>query len=199
MVGTPFCDKRHSVANMRLSSGFDGGPSPNRYSNGNGGGYYGGQRPDNFAPGPSGPPRRFPNQRMASDPNLLSGQRPYPPQHAHQFSQDTVNTGMSNGSDSTGPWANSTDPSSENSSIDRVQTAPKPYENGYGPNGYQGPIPEDGAYPMKGGAMPVQPPSSQRRPIALGNSVGPAELPSTKRPEPEKRKSWLKRRFSKNE
>lgn len=193
----------------RFRAGYEGPMSPSRYSNGNGGGYYGSQR-DSYGPGPSGPPRRYPAQRMASEPMLQGGPRPYP--HGHQASQDTMITGMTNGSDSTGPWANSTDPSSENSSIERGPSAQKPhgeyppngyghngYQNGYGGGGFEGPIPEEGgAYP---GAPPVQPPYGARRPIPLGNTTSGAapELPSTKRPEPEKRKSWLKRRFSKKE
>ncbi|CAK4031973.1 Hypothetical predicted protein [Lecanosticta acicola] len=197
--------RRPSLAN-RMAPGFDG---QNRWSTAqpNGGGYYGGQRPDSFAPGP---PRRFaPPPRNQSDPMMYGHQpRPYP--HGHQASQDTMHTGVTNGSDSTGPWANSTDPSSENSSVERGPSAMKPYPdhpvnnghgppNGYGPGGYgqgsvDGPIPEDGAY--TGGA--VQPPQPTRRPIPLGNSGDPiTELPSSKRPEPEKRKSWLARRFSK--
>lgn len=182
----------------RLAAGYEAGPNHNRYANGNGGGYYGGQRAESMVGGP----RRHPNNRMVSESMMYGQQRPYP-QHAHQLSQDT-------GSDSTGPWANSTDPSSENSSIDRIAPPAKPYgengyppnaygNNGYSPNGFQGPIPEEGGYPMRGGAPPVQAP--ERRPIPLGNSgdapLPPGNLPSTKRPEAEKRKSWLSRRFSK--
>lgn len=194
-------------AGSRRNSGYGiDAYNQNRTMNSNNGGYYGGQRPDSYAAGPSGPPRRYPASRMNSEPMMYNnGQRPHP--HAHQHSQDTMNTGVTNGSDSTGPWANSTDPSSENSSIERGQ-APNGYpHNGYGPNGYgaggfQNGIPEDGAYPINGGAPPVQPPYGARRPIALGNSdvaTPPGNLPSTKRPEPEKRKSWLKRAFSKKE
>lgn len=192
----------YSALANQLAAGYDNGPNQNRYAYGNGGGYYGGQRAESIS---MGGPRRHPNHRMGSDP-MMYGQRPYP-QHAHQQSQDA-------GSDSTGPWANSTDPSSENSSIDRIAPPAKPYgENGYQPNGYahngygpnghgynQGPIPEEGGYPMRGGAPPVQAP--ERRPIPLGNSGDaplppPGQLPSTKRPEPEKRKSWFGRKFSK--
>lgn len=193
----------------RLLAGYDGGPNPNRYSSFNMGGYYGGGPQS-----PQGPPRRHPAQRMQSEPMMGHPHaRPYG-QHGHQVSQDTVYTGMTNGSDSTGPWANSTDPSSENSSIDRVQAA-RPYPdhpaNGYGPNGYnqngygggyEGTIPEEGGYPMHGGAPPVQPPygaAPARRPIPLGNSKSSNAIEPAKysRPEPEKRKSWLSRRFSK--
>lgn len=194
--------RTHSSLANRLAIGYDAGPNQNRYANGNGGGYYGGQRAESMVGG--GGPRRHPNARMGSE-SMMYGQRQYP-QHAHQQSQDT-------GSDSTGPWANSTDPSSENSSIDRIAPPAKPYgengypnnaygQNGFGPgqHGFQGAIPEEGgSYPMRGGAPPVQAP--ERRPIPLGNSgdapMPGGSLPSTKRPEAEKRKSWLSRRFSK--
>lgn len=192
-------NKRQPVANrMSASIGLDGGPHTNRSANG---GYYGGQR------GCYGgcPPRGQYAQRMASEPMMSSG-RPYPPQHGHQYSQDTVATGYTNGSDSTGPWANETNPSSENSSVERGPASQKYPEyatnngygpNGYGPGGFQEGIPEEGgAYP--GSAPAVQPPPSARRPIPLGNSGDPiTQLPSSKRPGPEKRKSWLGRRFSK--
>ncbi|EGP87560.1 unnamed protein product [Zymoseptoria tritici ST99CH_1A5] len=187
--------------NRRISGyGYDAGPQQPRQMNG---GYYGEQRPGQYG---NGPARRYPTSRMSSEP-MTYGQRPYG-QHAYQHSADTMATG---GSDSTGQWANSTDPSSENSSIDRAAAAARPYNengypqpgypqnNGYGPNGFQGSIPEDGAYPMRGGPAPNQAP--QRRPIALGNSGDappPSSLPSSKRPaEPEKKKGWLSRRFSK--
>ena len=166
---------------------------------------------------------------MQSDPPLYGQPRPYP-QHGHHQSHDTVYTGVTNGSDSTGPWANSTDPSSENSSIDKVTAMNKPttpmngYGN-YGSDGYNGPIMEEqggyGDYPQRNrygqpsgyppqngygrpnGAPSVQAPNAGRRPIPLSNSGEMAStpgggLPSAQRKEPEKRKSWLKRRFSKN-
>lgn len=196
--------RRMPYANNR-TSGFVDGPVPNnRHGNGAGGGYYGGQR-ESYG-GPSGRPRY--GRGMQSEP-MMQG-RPYPPQHAHQHSQDTMNT--AHGSDSTGPWNSGTDPSSENSSIDKNYPQNghpngNGYQNGYGPNNFSGPIPEEGGpYPVKpgyGGAPAVQPPNA-RRPIPLGNSdsmstMPSGSLPSAKRPEPEKRKSWLKRRFSKKE
>lgn len=187
--------RRSAFAN-RVAAGFENGP-PNRF----GGGYYGSRL--NPANGPGGPSQpRYGMQRGQSEPFMA--QRPYP-HHGHQQSQDTVNTGMTNGSDSTGPWANSTDPSSENSSIDKNYQANGYQQNGYGQNGFGG-IPEEGGVYPQNGAPPVQPPNGQRRPIPLGNSSGGppptmpgGQLPSTKRPEKEKRKSWLGRRFSKRE
>ncbi|PIA93548.1 hypothetical protein CB0940_04491 [Cercospora beticola] len=205
-------DQSNGYGQSRRNSAYgnNGGPQP-RYGNGNGGGYYG-NRPEGYGPGPSRPPYGAP--RMQSEPNMP---RPYPPQHGHQYSQDTMATAVTNGSDSTGPWANSTDPSSENSSIDKNYQQNGYGQNGYGQSGYgqngyshngygsgsPGPIPEDGAYPMKHGGA-VQPPNGARRPIPLGNtssygtpSPAPGSLPSSKRPEPEKRKSRLSRMFSK--
>ncbi|KAF2719932.1 hypothetical protein K431DRAFT_286241 [Polychaeton citri CBS 116435] len=196
--------------NSSYGNGYDQGPSPGRHSQMGSGGYYANRSPsgyDNGYPnggGPSSSRQRYP-PRMQSDHGVRYPGNP--PQHGYHSSYDTVNTGAS---DSTGPWGNSTDPSSENSSLDRVNATMKP-QDGYpagaypNPNGFQGPIPEEQGsgsynpgYPAQG--MPVQPPAG-RRPIALGNSTSspPTKLPTGSRPEPEKRKSWLKRRFSKKD
>lgn len=184
--------RRGSVAN-RLS-GMD---SPGRHS-AMGGGYYGGQREQGQ------PPRMRYSNRMMSDGGMYNQGRPYP-QHGYHQSQDTMNTGMTNNSDSTGPWASGTDPSSENSSIDRNVVGgngKQPAEgHGYGNNYSSPPIMEEQGANGYGG--PVRPPPEARRPIALGNTTaapGPGgSLPVSTRPEPEKKKSWLKRRFSKKE
>lgn len=206
--------RRRSVANA-LTAGYESGPSPNRQSMmGGGGGYYG-DRPTSHYGGPQ-PRQRYGSNRVQSESHIYNGQRPYPPQHGYHQSNDTVGT---NGSDSTGPWANSTDPSSENSSIDKNMVSANgkqpadPYvqqngANGYGPNGGYGSqtiMEEGGAH---GG--PVQPPyahqpqqQQRRAPIPLGNSgdapLAPGKLPPSTRPEQEKKKGWLKRRFSKKE
>ena len=94
--------------------------------------------------------RRF-GQRNTSDPALYgnSVQQGVCPSHGHQQSYDTVGT-LSSGSHITDQWGNSTDPSSENSSLDRVQPAPKPdLGEAYGLIGFggapqfQGPIFEE--------------------------------------------------------
>lgn len=176
------------------------------------GGYYGNRRPDSYAEGPRG---RY-NNRGSSYNN---GNGVYNQHHGYHQSYDTVNSGQTYGSDSTGPWTNNTDPSSENSSLDRINATSKPQQDGmYGaPNGHGGyprPIPEDGMYAPQqqhgyGGGGPVQPPGGQRKPIPLGGSGGDSgysaagaapprgSLPSTARAEPEKKKGWLKKRFSK--
>lgn len=259
---------RHTNTNIRV--GNEGRPDSmamgNRYGmQQNGGGYYGNQN------GFNGPPRpaRYGNNRFQSDPQTYN-QRPYQ-HHGYHQSYDTVNTGYTNGSDSTGPWANSTDPSSENSSIDRTMNKPGTPMDGYGSygsNGYHGPIMEESAanaygeypeqqdfqynyngqsrpqdsfaaqqayyaqqqrdayeqqqqqqsgYGMQGGAYgrhnsagAVQPPqpsaSGGRRPIPLNSNgssgsngmrnQGPP--PVARQEKQEKRKSWIKRRFSKD-
>ncbi|RMZ09496.1 hypothetical protein D0860_04218 [Hortaea werneckii] len=193
--------RRRSGANVL--PGYD---TPGRQS-AMSGGYYGGQR-DSYM---NGPPRMRYGNRMMSDGNMYNGQgRPYP-HHGYQQSQDTMHTGVTNGSDSTGPWASGTDPSSENSSIDRNMAGgngngkqpaesygyngynngySNGYSNGYG-NGYASPpIAEE-----HGG--PVQAPPPARQPISLGSSAPGGSLPSAARAEPEKKKGWLKKRFSK--
>jgi len=198
--------RRRSGANVL--SGYD---SPGRQS-AMSGGYYGGQR-DSYM---NGPPRMRYGNRMMSDGNMYNGQgRPYP-HHGYQQSQDTMHTGVTNGSDSTGPWASGTDPSSENSSIDRNMAGgngngkqpaesygyngynngySNGYSNGYG-NGYGSPpIAEEQGAGGHGG--PVQAPPPARQPISLGSSAPGGSLPSAARAEPEKKKGWLKKRFSK--
>jgi hypothetical protein len=175
----------------------------------------------------------------------------------YQQSYETATTASGSApSYGTEPWANSTDPSSENSSFDRLQQVPPPppkgemgehygfngfgggpdlqqrtimeeqgydgygygapqhgYEydqNGYGQDGY---YEQNGYSPQAAGEMPPPPPPHQAKPNL---PRAPSKLQSSRRPlnsptqqydaygapvQPEggeKRKSWLKRRFSKN-
>lgn len=171
-------------------------------------------------------------QRVHSDPALYgtNSQNPYPAHGYHQ-SYDTVASASGNESHNTDPWGNSTDPSSENSSIDRVQQASKPESTEmYGFNGFGGAphfqdtILEDhatsneaygamagygqpqklsnGSPAQNRNALPPTPPphvfpkqNPPRVPIKLGSSPAKERTPSNANSE--KRKSWLKRRFSK--
>ncbi|KAL8852230.1 MAG: hypothetical protein Q9221_002940 [Calogaya cf. arnoldii] len=165
------------------------------------------------------------NNRANSDPVLFgtNNQGVYPTHGYHQ-SHDTVASASGNESHHTDPWGNSTDPSSENSSIDRIQHGPKPDPaETYGFNGFGGgPILEehgmnDRAYdeaidygqPQKlGGGFPShnqnaappppphasQKPNMPRIPIKLGSAPTTARAPPNNTTE--KRKSWLKRRLS---
>lgn len=253
--GGEYAPSNRRQSNANRPAGYGNGPHPNGQQHGSGGGYYGNQ--GGYYGNNRGPPRMRYGDRMQSDPQIYSQQRPYP-QHGHHQSHDTVNTGVTNGSDSTGPWANSTDPSSENSSLDRVtankpQTPMDPYGQ-YPQNGYNGPIMEDevygdywqqdaayggqnGAYQPNGYQQPDpqsnQPPQQQfsspreiyarhnsaplppqhayngtggRRPMPL-NAPPPSGPPARyngghsygTRPQAEKRKSWLARKFSKKD
>ena len=126
------------------------------YSNGNsqqrfpvdGGGYYGNRvppsRPDSYIDNYANPNgqrdgRRF-GPRNHSDPALYgqNSQAVYP-SHGYQQSYDTVTSASGTGSHATDQWGNSTDPSSENSSIDRIQQQPKPdLGEAYGFSGFGG-------------------------------------------------------------
>ncbi|KAJ9624961.1 hypothetical protein H2203_004912 [Taxawa tesnikishii (nom. ined.)] len=169
------------------------------------GGYYANRRPDSYydnsSPIPSAPPTRNRyGQRVTSDTlprsaSQMGSRNGFYPQHGYQQSHDTVYT---NGSDSTGPWANSTDPtSSENSSIDKMhangkRVSPQPVDN-YGYDGYNGNTireeygqdNEAGVYGGPSGyngvsAVPshAAPAPAARAPIKLGGGVAPlATLP----------------------
>lgn len=125
------------------------------------GGYYGNRsnnpRPDSYAesyggqPSQQPPPRRF-NQRVNSEPSLYghNGQGVYPT-HGYQQSYDTVATSANGSGGYNDQWRDSTDPSSESSSIDRLPqntSKPEPTES-YGFQGFgggsqfQGPILEE--------------------------------------------------------
>ncbi|KAL8774678.1 MAG: hypothetical protein Q9209_000617 [Squamulea sp. 1 TL-2023] len=213
---------------QRLGSETPGGYYGNRTSMGRPDSTYVDNNGGNF--NQPGYGRRF-NNRADSDPVLYgtNNQGVYPTHGYHQ-SHDTVASASGNESHNTDPWGNSTDPSSENSSIDRIQHGPKPDPvETYGFNGFggapqfQGPILEehgvdDRAYgeaidygqPQKLGngfpihsrnAVPPPPPphastkpNPVKVPIKLGNS--PTKEGSSPNGNTTKRKSWLKRRFS---
>ncbi|EPE29675.1 hypothetical protein GLAREA_00835 [Glarea lozoyensis ATCC 20868] len=154
-------------------------------------------------------PNRARYPRTASEPQFNNGVYPSP---GNQQSYETVTTASGSGSD---PIGYSTDPSSENSSVDRIApqvpikepqetygfngfgTTPQfaPQANGMngqrGPHGYveqQGPPP-----PRKLGK------SSPSQPMKLGDTSGNVGPPPTQRPDVgEKRKSWFGKRFSKS-
>lgn len=152
-------------------------------------------RPDssfeNYAspPNQSGNPRR-PNIRTNSDPVLYgnSSQVNYP-SPAYPQSYDTGGSTSANESHGTDQWGNSTDPSSENSSIDRSQPVTKPdLGEVYGFNGFggapkfQGPILEEhgqGAptYGQPGYGNSQMVPGRAQAYQGNGNSKGPTPPP----------------------
>ncbi|KAF2799090.1 hypothetical protein K505DRAFT_321343 [Melanomma pulvis-pyrius CBS 109.77] len=222
----------------RRSSYYGGAHEQNRFSQA--GGHYGSRQAaaareswlDNShgAGGPVGPPRTRYN-RMQSDPafnRYSSGHNVYPTQ-GYQQSRDTVNTGGSNGSQSD-PY--STDPSSENSSIERATPVSKPdlgeqygFQGFGGSPQFQSPILEEypnGTGPSSNGnyqqsyhgtnmpppvprkAGPPMPPQHNPNMIKLSDSQGQSPASNAggrpgvlTRNNTEKRRSWFKKRFSK--
>ena len=166
-----------------------------------------------------GPPRLRYGNRMQSDPgwNTRQSQQGVYPMNGYQQSRDTVNTNGSNGSHSDGPYSN--DPSnSENSSIERgipVQPPQQDMGSQYGFNGFgrgpimeeyaQGPPPPAHGMPSQNGMAPPPPKhAAQAAPIKLGGggppateNTRPAMLSKKSSDAGDKRKSWFKRRFSK--
>ena len=240
---------------LLLSAGFQ----PQQRSPVDGGGYYGGRnggsRPDSYVENYWPPSNHHGNRTPPNQYSNGSGRRSVPrnqsdsafygggsgngiyPAHGHQQSYDTV-ASASNGSHATDQWGNSTDPSSENSSIDRVQVPAKPdLGEAYGFNGFggapqfQGPILEEhgqgapgygqpgygqdrtmagnnSGFPYQGNAGPPPPPphaprndNAPRVPIKLAAQQISNNSPAVSSRVPpsvdtEKRKSWLKKRFS---
>jgi hypothetical protein len=207
---------RHS-SNSYYGNQHHGGRAPrDSYDNGYGQG------------GPvGGPPRVRYGNRMQSDPGwgsqggsrMSQGQNVYgqPPPNGYQQSRDTVHTNGSNGSNSDGAYG--TDPS-DNSSFERSMPVRPPHADmgeQYGANGYGGPIREEqqqpGYFPSQQqqyGAPPppphaAKPAQPKPAPIKLGGGEGgaaPAGRPGVLRKESsggeDKRRSWFKRRFSKD-
>lgn len=181
-------------------------------------------RPESYYTDAAGPsngyyPSRARYPRTASEPHFNNGQGVYPAP-GNQQSYETVASGS--GSGSSDPAGYSTDPSSENSSVDRATPMPvkEPGENygfnGFGANpqiapiganlqeqyvatGTNGAQRQGNGYPSQGSPpVPRKEGSIPRVPIKLNASsanVGPGG--QNQRPVAEKRKSWLGRRFSK--
>ncbi|KAI4141509.1 MAG: hypothetical protein LQ340_007623 [Diploschistes diacapsis] len=190
------------------------------------------------SPMPFGSQRRTFGPRNSSDPimyghngngMMYSSQR----RNHHQPAYDTATQGSSSGgSHGVEPWSNSTDPSSEASSVERFQQQPPPPPkpdlgeqygfSGFGgaPNGFEN-GPDHVAYgpgpngfdrrpqPPRHQEMPPPPPphfsdggakvnTLQRRPTVPLQEIQPPQAAAPHPGTGEKRKSWLMRRFSKN-
>jgi hypothetical protein len=187
-------------------------------------------RPDSYYENSARPsngyyPSRARYPRTASEPHFNNGTGVYP-LHGIQQSYETVTTASGSGS-SGDPLGYSTNPSSDNSSLERIQPPPPPEHNysigvnGYGgaqnnqmanysANGYGGyskhtemPIMSSG-YQGPAGGPPVPPRKESvleppRVPIKLGSSAagGPKTYEPPRPGAGEKRKSWFGKRFSK--
>jgi hypothetical protein len=175
-------------------------------------------------PGPSNGyyPNRARYPRTASEPHFNSGGQGVYPVPGNQQSYETVTT--ASGSGSSDPAGYSTDPSSENSSVDRVPPQPqKDLGESYGFNGF-GADPQiqppgvhlqeqyvangsNGAQRQGNGYPNQGPPPVPRKegpvgrvPIKLNPSSGNVGLggqnPGQRPGAGEKRKSWFGKRFS---
>jgi hypothetical protein len=188
------------------SYGNGNGPRPDSYyydNNNNNNGYF---------------PNRARYPRNEPDQTMNNGAGVYPP-NGNAQSYETVTTAAGSGS-SGEPLGYSTDPSSDNSSFDRVPPISKVeynpqsngqynggnangygYQNnqqfaagatpqGYQANGYQ----SQNAAPLP----PVKDRAPPRVPIKLGKSAGGPTNYEPPQPVPDKRKSWFSKRFSKS-
>jgi len=180
-------------------------------------------RPDSYynsadSTGPSNSyyPNRARYPRTASEPHFSNGQNVYPVP-GNQQSYETVTTASGSGS-SPDPVGYSTDPSSENSSLDRIAPPPKDHVETYGFNGF-GSAPQylppgsgindqfglNGAQRQGNGYQHQGPPPLPRKesagpprvPIKLGASSGNVLSKDSRPATGEKRKSWFGKRFSK--
>ncbi|GAB7341623.1 hypothetical protein MBLNU457_7821t2 [Dothideomycetes sp. NU457] len=226
-AGSDF-DGGNQAASRRTSYyGYDSGPSPVRHQS-SAGGYYNSRRSEYFDPygqAPNAAPSRNRFGRNYSG-NFSENRNSY---YGNGYGQHSYNQSYdaAAGSDSTGPWNSHTDPSSENSSLDRANGIMKPVHtpdpmNGYAMDQYgNDAIMEEGGsddygYPTnmrRGQNVPLPPQHSTpppRKTIQLGGGGGSPQdsafasqggsLPSTARPTPtnEKRKSFFGRKFGKN-
>ncbi|TAQ83687.1 hypothetical protein B7494_g7988 [Chlorociboria aeruginascens] len=157
---------------------------------------------------------RYP-ARTASEPHISNGQGVYP-LPGNQQSYETVTTASGSGS-SADPAGYSTDPSSENSSVDRIAPLPVPPKEPaetYGFNGFGNSpqfVPPGAGLPgdrFHGGQQGYDygPPPVPRKqvnpqsPIKLGSTGNSPTSPEiqSRPPAAEKRKSWLSKRFSRS-
>ncbi|KAL2003044.1 hypothetical protein VTN02DRAFT_5200 [Thermoascus thermophilus] len=131
-----------------------------------------------------------------------NGQSFYP-QQGYQKSYDNVTAGSASVSN-TDPWGNSTDPSSLNSSMDRLQQQQqRPLADSYGVNGSNaGPQGNNGvAYNAGAGGYEQAVPAPAAKDPNSGGPVGGTPRKGAANSSPdggEKKKNWLKKRFSKS-
>lgn len=176
-------------------------------------------RPDSYynngdTAGPSNGyhPNRARYPRTATEPHFNNGGGVYPV-NGNQQSYETVTTASGSGS-SADPAGYQTDPSSENSSVDRALPPKEPAEvygfSGFGNNPQYLPpgsglneqqigngMQQGNGYQNQGPPLPRKEIGPPRVPIKLGATSGNAQ-PLAQRPSAgEKRKSWFGRRFSK--
>lgn len=179
--------------------------------------YYNNGAPEGAGPSNGYYPNRARYPRTASEPQFNNG-GVYPP-NGNQHSYETVTTASGSGGSSGEAPGYSTDPSSENSSVDRIAPGRDPAETygiGFGGNpqyappgagigaerqgnGYPDGYPNQNGFQQGSPSVPLKE-NVPRVPIKLGSGggVGEPTVYEAPRPVPEKRKSWFGKRLSKN-
>ncbi|KAH8885047.1 hypothetical protein GQ53DRAFT_366541 [Thozetella sp. PMI_491] len=173
-------------------------------------------------PWPTGPPRRGQPSRMSSEPQFRGPRQNYPPNvypvSGNQQSRETVASGSGSGG-SVEHAGYQTDPTSDNSSIERKQSPPQP-PNDYGigfsqgsaqPQAFTVGIKNPGiagpsysnyqgnSRPNYANAPPVPQKDMHAKNAILRKPTAASISQAQQRPAGlEKRKSWFGRRFSKN-
>lgn len=193
----------YRVESSYMDGRSNGMTRPDSYYNHNG---------DNGGPSNGYYPNRARYPRTASEPHLGNGGGVYPP-NGNPQSYETVTTGSGSSGD---PAGYSTDPSSENSSVDRVVPGPPPKEPGetYGFTGFGnnpkyglneqyvqngGPVQQGNGYQNeKPPPLPRKESMGLRAPMKLGTTSGNAQSSGQRPGAGEKRKSWFGKRFSKS-
>ncbi|KAL3419024.1 hypothetical protein PVAG01_09245 [Phlyctema vagabunda] len=185
--------------------------------------YYNSANPDGAGPSNGYYPNRARYPRTASEPHF-NASGVYPP-NGNQQSYETVTTASGSGGSSGEPAGYTTDPSSENSSVDRMAAVPgrepaETYGIGFGstpqyaPPGFginqrygsnsperQGNVPNGGYHNQGPQSVPRTDFAAAKGPIKLGAGTEGSTTPSVyEAPKPvnEKRKSWFGKRLSKN-
>lgn len=208
-MNSPRPNEAYYAANGRGSYYNNG--RPESYYNGNGG-HNGMSRPESSfdhynGNGHQPQPQRQRYPRTASEGAFHNGHAGVYPTHGNQPSYETVTTASGGSAD---PIGYQTDPSSDNSSLDRVPPVTNPTDN-YGFDGF-GNVPPMGGpgydqYAQMSGGIPAgyapqnnqagPPPPPHKAPIKLGSDPNAPTTYEPPRPGPgEKRKSWLGKRLS---
>jgi len=166
-----------------------------------------------------GLPNRRGYPRMSSEPPPFAG--PYRQQHPNEYSipnnhRSYETVASASGSGSSGePSGYQTDPTSDNSSVERVQPHPKPQQpvNDYGIGFSQSSTYQPPAFTVglqnnapgaevrnsyRNGGTGAPPPVPQKGPMPILRKPTAVEQVQQRPAPPEKRKSWFARRFSKH-
>jgi hypothetical protein len=185
-------------------------PNPNPYPYNQNGHQNGRRRPSHHLRGSHSPPIASPDSYPNIGNNVNNSQYGYPQNNGYQRSYDNVTALSNNGSGHTDPYGQSTDPSSINSSNDQLQQQALQQQRlderaqaEYGFSGFSSPNVAQPQQPANSNWYgPVAPSANgaghaaaQPSPLSKNMNQNVTPTPTDKA---EKRKSWFKRRFSKD-